>query len=82
MAKHIIDPDNINGGTSPAKTWSPLEEILIWVDEQIDEARQAQIDGFRSNDLFGERAHARHCTLFEVRQKLRSHLSDVRGADQ
>jgi len=58
------------GWLPPAQpVWSPAKELLIWLDEQIEEARRQQIHGFRTNNVVGERAWARHCALYEVRQK-------------
>lgn len=58
------------GWLPPAQSvWSPAEELLIWLDEQIEEAKRQQIQGFRNNNVAGERAWARHCALYEVRQK-------------
>lgn len=71
------------GWLPPAQpTWSPSEEILIWLDEQIEEAKRQQIHAFRNNNVAGERAWARHCALYEVRQKIAPAVtSGIRGGN-
>jgi hypothetical protein len=53
--------------------------LLTWVDEQIDEAKKQQIHGFRTNNVAGERAWARHCAFYEVKQKLAALRFDAAG---
>lgn len=64
--------EKLETAAQPQSAWSPSEELLMWLDNQIDDAKRQQIDGFRTSNIAGERAWARHCALYEVRQKFAS----------
>lgn len=46
-----------------------VRTATLWFEQQIENAKQDQISGFRVGPLVrGERAHARHCALYEAQQ--------------
>lgn len=74
MVKNVIIPDDVTGqkgGVPSCKTWTPLEEILIWLDDQIDAAKNA-CDKSGRFTVAHAYARSRCVSLNEVREKLRS----------
>lgn len=49
-----------------------IRTATLWFEQQIENAQQDQISGFAAKSeigtLRGERAHARHCAMYEAQQ--------------